>query len=448
MSRLMRSISGIRGIVGESLTPPILLNYLNAFLQVTKASKVVIGRDTRVSGPMVESLIIQGCIASGVEPIILGISSTPTVEMMVTELKADGGIIITASHNPVEWNALKFLNNQGVFLKEAKIQELFALVDEEKFKWVDYKKASSIKEVKAKSGDSFHVEKILDLDCINTNLIRGKKYKVAYDAVNGAGSLIVPMLLKKLGCEIVEINTEPTGIFAHNAEPVPESLGQLSKTVKDHNCDIGFATDPDADRLAIVSDKGEAIGEEYTLVLATQLILNKEKGPITVNLSTSRMNEDIAKKYGVRCYRAKVGEINVSEAMMENKSIIGGEGNGGVILPKLHYGRDGILAVAMILQLMAEEDKSLSELVKEIPAYTIEKQKVSIEDKPINKVFGRLMAKFQDIPVNEQDGIRFDWGDRWVHIRASNTEPVIRIIAEAPSAVEAKDLCAQIAEEI
>ncbi len=446
MSTLMRSVSGIRGIVGDPLTPPLLMNYLNAFIQITKAKKVVVGRDTRTTGPMIESLIAQGCCAAGVEPIVLGLASTPTVEMMVTELKADGGIIVTASHNPIEWNALKFLNKEGEFLNEANIKQLFEIVDNNQFKWSGYKGVKSIST--QKGGDEHHINSILKLKYINPRLIKKQKFKVAYDGVNGAGSLIVPQLLKKLGCELVAINIEPNGIFPHNPEPTPKNLKQLSELVKKKKCHIGFATDPDADRCAMVSETGTVIGEEYTLALATQLILEKNPGAVTINLSTSRMSEDIAESFGVKVYRAKVGEINVSSQMKLNKSTIGGEGNGGVILPDLHYGRDGILSIALALQFLAEKNTTLTDFVNSIPKYHIEKQKCEIHGKSLENIFGHLLAKFKDAHIDEQDGLRFEWDKKWVHVRSSNTEPIIRIIAEAPNKKEALELCKLVMAEV
>jgi phosphomannomutase len=446
MSVLMRSVSGIRGIVGDSLTPPVILNYLNGFLQVTGASRVVVGRDTRSTGKMIEDLVVQGCMASGVEAVILGVASTPTVEMMVPHLKADAGVIITASHNPIEWNALKFLDREGVFLNETQIKRLFKIVDNQDFKWADYQ--NLVPPVTAKSGDSLHIDSILKLPYLNLKKIRRKKFKVAFDAVNGAGSSIVPQLLDRLGCRVIAINTDPNGRFPHGPEPVPQNLKRLCQVVKEKGCNVGFATDPDADRCAIISEEGIAIGEEYTLALAVKLILAHKKGPVTINLSTSRMNEDIASLYGVKIKRAKVGEINVATMMKNNKSVIGGEGNGGVILPDLHYGRDGVLAVALVLQLMAQEGKSISELSAEFPKYHIEKQKVEVAGKSMSLIFGRLLAKFINVKRDEIDGMRLVWDNKWVHVRASNTEPIIRIIAEAPTAKEARELCRQIKTEI
>lgn len=446
MSVLMRSVSGIRGIVGPAFSPSLIVNYVNAFVQLTGAKKVIVGRDTRPTGTMIENLVASACAASGAEAVILGIASTPTVEMEVISSGAGGGIIITASHNPIEWNALKFLTHEGIFLDEGQVKKLFELVDENRFVWKDH---SEVKAVSYRTGaDDRHIAGVLALPFIQPEKIRAKKFRVAYDAVNGAGSLIVPQLLHALGCEVVAINVEPNGIFPHGAEPTPENLVQLEAVVKAKKCDVGFATDPDADRCAIVSDGGKALGEEYTLALATMLVLEHKPGPVAVNLSTSRMVDDIAAKYGVPVLRTKVGEINVTVGMRAHGSVIGGEGNGGVISPDLHYGRDGILAVAMTLQLMMEKNKPLSAIANEIPSYWIEKQKFSVAGKKMEVIFGRLLAKFPDAKCDQQDGIRFEWEKSWVHLRASNTEPVVRVIAEAPDRAQAEKLCKDIEEEL
>lgn len=442
----MRSVSGIRGIVGPAFSPSLIVNYVNAFIQLTKAKKVVIGRDTRSTGPMIENLVASACSASGAEAVMLGVASTPTVEMEVLNCKAGGGIIITASHNPIEWNALKFLTHEGIFLDEPQVKALFELVDNNRFDWKDW---SQVKPVSRLEGaDERHIDAVLKLPFIQPERIRAKKFRIAYDAVNGAGSLIVPKLLKALGCEVEAINVEPNGIFPHGAEPTPENLGQLEELVARKKCHAGFATDPDADRCAIVNDLGKAMGEEYTLALATMLVLEHKQGPVAVNLSTSRMSDDIAARHGQSVLRTKVGEINVTVGMKANGSVIGGEGNGGVISPDLHYGRDGILAVAMTLQLMAEKGKPISAIAAEFPAYHIEKQKYGVAGKKLDVIIGRLLAKFPDAKVDQQDGIRFEWDRSWVHLRASNTEPVVRVIAEAPERDQAVKLCKAIEEEL
>jgi phosphomannomutase len=427
MSVLMRSVSGIRGIVGPAFSPSLIVNYVNAFIQLTGAKKVVIGRDTRSTGPMIENLVASACSASGAEAVMLGVASTPTVEMEVLFSKAGGGIIITASHNPIEWNALKFLTHEGIFLDEPQVKALFELVDNNRFDWKDW---SQVRPVLQREGaDERHIEAVLKLPFIQPERIRAKKFRIAYDAVNGAGSLIVPKLLKALGCEMELINVEPNGIFPHGAEPTPENLVQLEEVVARKKCHAGFATDPDADRCAIVSDAGKALGEEYTLALATMLVLEHKKGPVGINLSTSRMVDDIAAKHGVPVLRTKVGEINVTVGMKAN-------------------GRDGILAVAMTLQLMAEKNKPLSAIAAEIPSYHIEKQKFSVAGKQLDVIYGRLLAKYPEAKCDQQDGIRFEWEKSWVHLRASNTEPVVRVIAEAPDKAAAVRLCKGIEEEL
>ncbi|MDB5048003.1 MAG: Phosphoglucosamine mutase [Fibrobacteres bacterium] len=442
----MRSVSGIRGIVGPAFSPSLIVNYVNAFIQLTGAKKVVIGRDTRSTGPMIENLVASACSASGAEAIMLGVASTPTVEMEVLECKAGGGIIITASHNPIEWNALKFLTHEGIFLDEPQVKALFELVDNNRFDWKDWSQVRSVSQ--REGSDERHIAAVLKLPFIQPDRIRAKKFRIGYDAVNGAGSLIVPKLLRALGCQVEAINVEPNGIFPHGAEPTPENLAQLEELVSRKKCHAGFATDPDADRCAIVNDLGKAMGEEYTLALATMLVLEHKKGPVAVNLSTSRMVDDIAARHGLSVLRTKVGEINVTVGMKANGSVIGGEGNGGVISPDLHYGRDGILAVAMTLQLMAEKGKPISAIAAEFPAYHIEKQKYGVAGKHLEVIIGRLLAKFPDAKVDQQDGIRFEWNRSWVHLRASNTEPVVRVIAEAPEREQAVKLCKAIEEEL
>jgi len=440
----MRSVSGIRGIVGPDFNPALIAQYVNAFVQLTGARRVVIGRDTRPTGAMIESAVAAACQASGAEAVMLGMASTPTVEMAVIDQKAGGGIIITASHNPVAWNALKFLTAEGIFLDQGQVEKLFALVDGGHFQWKAWDGVAGVSQ--SASADGAHIDAVLKLACIDEKLIRSRGFKVAYDAVNGAGSLIIPALLARLGCEVHAIHVKPDGMFPHDPEPTPENLAGLSAAVKARACDVGFATDPDADRCAMVDENGVAIGEEYTLAFATELILSHTPGPVTLNLSTSRMCEDIAAKYGVNCERAKVGEINVTVRMKANGSVIGGEGNGGVILPDLHYGRDGILAVAMTLQLLAEKTAKVSEIVASIPSYHIEKRKHAASGAKLQAGREALKRRFSDATLDGSDGLRFSWPKAWVHVRPSNTEPIARIIAEAPTRPEAEKLCDAVAE--
>ena len=446
MSVLMRSVSGIRGVVGSDFNPAVVAGYVNAFVRLLGAKKVVVGRDTRPSGSMVEGCVAAALQASGADVVLLGIASTPTVEMAVVRQGADAGIIVTASHNPIEWNALKFLDREGIFLDESRVQKLFALVDNYGFDWEGHSGVGAIS--RFDDADEDHLRAILALSCIDVELICQRRFKVAYDGVNGAGSGIVPQLLGELGCDIQAIHVAPNGLFPHPPEPVPENLADLRRVVREKECDLGFATDPDADRCALVDERGEAIGEEYTLALAVEFMLRRRKGPVTINLSTSRMIEDIAARHGVEAFRAKVGEVNVTMAMRENGSVIGGEGNGGVILPDLHYGRDGILAVALTLQYLAERGKVLSSLVGEIPAYCIDKRKIDLSGESLPEAYAKLEKAFSGASVDRRDGLRFAWDRSWVHVRPSNTEPVARVIAEAPTREETTRLCLAVEKEL
>jgi phosphomannomutase len=438
---LMRSVSGIRGVIGETLTPDVVVQYVYAFLQITKAQKVVIGRDSRPTGAQLENLVSGICQLGGAHVVSLGIATTPTVELMVQEQNADGGIIITASHNPVEWNALKFIKNDGTFLIEQEINELFAIVDSQQMSWPDYKQAGTL--LPAVNGDEYHVQNVLNLPFINVELIRSFGFTVALDAVNGAGYQVLPMLLRELGCTVHSIYTTPDGMFPRGAEPTPENLVDLQKVVQNNQCSVGFALDPDADRCALVSEDGVAIGEEYTLALATEAVLMHTTGNVTINLSTSKMIDDVAAKYNQKVFRSKVGEINVSVLMKANQSIIGGEGNGGVILPASHYGRDSVVAAALVLQWMAlHNGKGPGHFVSQNPQYTMRKQKVQLQRKPDASIYNEIaQTQNNNGVIDLQDGIRIDFGTSWVHLRASNTEPIMRIIAEAPTAKEADDLC-------
>jgi phosphomannomutase len=433
LMKLMRSISGIRGVVGRTLTPQIIISHTKAFLDLINAKKIVIGRDSRPTGKDIAEMVCGVCGLSGVEVVDAGLATTPTVELLVEQLGASGGIIITASHNPIEWNALKFLNSKGMFLGPNEAKELFAKAD------VLGKKEN------ISNGDEIHIKATLALPFVDTQKIQNRKFKVGVDAVNGAGSFALPKLLEALGCEVVKIHCEPNGIFPRGAEPLQENLSDLGKAVKENKCDIGFALDPDADRCAIVNENGEPIGEEYTLAIAAETVLEREAKPLSINLSTSRMCEDLAEKFGVKCYRAAVGEINVSLNMIEHGCIVGGEGNGGVILPALHYGRDSLVSVALVLDLLARHNIKVSDWVKNNPSYTMLKKKFDMQN-PVSTAMEKAKKTFADWKTDERDGLWLSKDKSFVHLRASNTEPVIRIIAEAPSAKEAENLCAKIEE--
>jgi len=442
----MRSVSGIRGIVGDTLTPTVLTNHVKASLELTGARKVVIGRDSRPTGEAIVSYVSGLCRLAGADVIDVGLATTPSVELYVTRLHADAGIIITASHNPLEWNALKFLDQKGIFLGPEEVKELFAIADSGKFIYPDYRQMGTAEVLK--DADAFHIDDTLAIPFIDVEAIRAKHFKVAVDAVNGAGSYIVPRLLEKLGCEVVRVNCTPDGTFPRGPEPIPSNLVDLGKAVRENHCAVGFAVDPDADRCALVDGNGEAIGEEYTLAIATEGVLSKKKGPVCVNLSTSRMAADVAEKFGVGFSRAKVGEVNVSLQMMQEGCVVGGEGNGGVILPALHYGRDSLVSAALVLAWMAENNGGPEKFKAEHPSYAMPKKKFPLGDKPVKEIFDEVAKEFSGWTADTRDGLWLGKDKSFVHVRASNTEPVIRVISEAPTEAEAEELCARVEAKI
>ncbi len=435
-SNLIFTISGLRGIVGDSLTPDLVVKYSSAFGHLCQG-KLVVGRDTRASGEMIKSLVISSLLSVGCDVVDIGICPTPTVELAVLDLKAQGGIAITASHNPIEWNALKFLNSEGMFITEAQKNKIERLAENQNLKFVSWNRLGKIKH--DNSQIEKHIDKILNLVLVNTEKINEKRFKVVIDCVNGAGSFASPILLEKLGCAVIKINCENTGSFPHPPEPVAVNLTQLCESVHQNQAHIGFANDPDADRLAIVSEKGEAIGEEYTLVLATKYVLSKKKGPVAVNLSTTKMIDDVAKLYNAPVYRTKVGEANVGLKLKQIKGIIGGEGNGGVILPELHNGRDALVGMALILSYLAESGLTVSQALQQIPKYHMLKKTFPINQK-FEKSLQRFKAKYRRNSINTQDGLRIDFPESWLHIRKSNTEPIARVISEAKDKRVAEEL--------
>ncbi|HOP62986.1 MAG TPA: phosphoglucosamine mutase [Spirochaetota bacterium] len=430
---LMKSVSGIRGIVGESFTPELLVSAGAAFASYARYGTVVVGRDSRPTGEAVAMNMISVLLLSGCDVVDIGVVPTPTVQVMVEELNAAGGIVISASHNPVEWNALKLINSSGTFLNPADIKKLFALMEKEPVfkKWNKVGKLTVNNEANA-----LHIKRVLDV--VNVKNIKKKKFHVVLDAVNGAGSIITPELLKSLNCRVTMINCTPDGIFPRGAEPLPENLNKLSETVIKSGADIGFAQDPDADRLAIVDEKGRPIGEEYTVTLVADHLLQKEKGRVVVNLSTTKAVEDIAARHGVPFSRAKVGEINVVEEMRKKGAKIGGEGNGGVISPEVHLGRDSLAGIVYVLEMMSLRNRKVSEIMDEMPAYFMKKGKVSLKNtEPIGNIISRISDSFKNEKLSQTDGLRIDFKkseefkNGWVHLRSSNTEPVFRIIAES-----------------
>ncbi len=429
---LLISISGARGIIGaeDGLTPETALKLAAAFGSYRRNGKIVLGTDTRPSRIIIKSAVISGLAGCGLDVIDIGICPTPTVELAVKDFKAAGGIIITASHNPLEWNALKFLNSKGMFLSPAEGKRLLEIYRSNNYAYKPFNKLGNI------INDNYipmHINKILKLQDVKIAEIKKRKFRVALDCINGAGALLSPKLLKELGCRVIPVNCEPNGYFAHKPEPIPKNLKQLSESVKRNKCDIGFAHDPDADRLAIVDENGVPIGEEYTLAFAVDYILSLHKGNVAVNLSTSRIIDDIASRYSEKVYRTAVGEINVSLKLRRIKGVIGGEGNGGVIYPPLLYGRDGAVGIALILSYLSKNKRSVSETVDNLPRYIMIKDKEQVDKFNIRKLAKKLGKEFPDAKINYTDGIKLDFKDSWVHIRASNTEPIVRIITEALS---------------
>lgn len=432
---LMKSISGIRGLVGGSFTPELLASAGHAFAEYCRYKTVVVGRDSRPTGEALTMNLISSLLLNGCDVIDIGIVPTPTVQIMVEELGAAGGIVMSASHNPVEWNALKLVNSSGTFFNSAEISRFFKLM-EKQHTYKKWDKIGSLKKIL--NASTTHIDKVLAV--VDVKKIRKKKFHVVIDSVNGAGSFITPAMLELLGCKVTEINCTPDGLFPRGAEPLPENLSGLSEAVKLNKADVGFAQDPDADRLAIVDENGVPIGEEYTVTLVAEHQLSKKKGDVVVNLSTTRAVEDIAAKHGVPFYRAKVGEINVVDLMRKKNAWIGGEGNGGVISSEIHLGRDSLAGIAYILEMMAVRNKSISELKADMPLYFMKKGKVVLNNPgKAGELLNKIKSGYSGERISGIDGLRIDFRkddlfrNGWVHLRSSNTEPVFRIIAESDS---------------
>ncbi|MBI4945084.1 MAG: phosphoglucosamine mutase [Bacteroidetes bacterium] len=459
---LIKSISGIRGTIGgksgENLTPSDIVKFTSAYgawmlnqksKGTSKKSKVVIGRDARISGEMVSKLVSSTLLGLGIDVIDLGLSTTPTVEVAVTDEKADGGIIITASHNPKQWNALKLLNSNGEFISEKDGLQVLQIAEDEKIVFEEVQLLGQRKEMNDYMKK--HIDKILALELVDKKAIKEKKFRIAVDAVNSTGGIAVPMLLEALGVEtIFKVNCDPTGDFAHNPEPLPEHLRDLSKVVVKNNAHLGIAVDPDVDRLAIVCEDGEMFGEEYTLVAVADYVLkHNKKGNTVSNLSSTRALRDITEKAGGNYYASAVGEVNVVEMMKASKAVIGGEGNGGVIYPELHYGRDALVGIALFLTHLAKFGKSCSMLRSTYPDYHISKNKIElINGIDVDKLLVGVKEKYKKQPINTVDGVKIEFGKEWVHLRRSNTEPIIRIYSESESQSTADNLAQKIIADI
>ncbi len=426
---LMTSVSGVRGVVGHSLTPEAITKYIHAFAQPRVGQKIVVGGDPRVSQRFVRPLVKAVLMASGCHVIDIGITPTPTVQIVVEKLHAAGGIAITASHNPVQWNGLKFIGSDGLFLPQDAVDKLFKRADNSKKEYASWKDLG--KEESYPDAIDDHLNMIYELPYIDVELIRSKKFRVVLDCVNGAGGEIIPKMLEHLGCEVIGLHLEPTGVFAHTPEPVPQNLTELAEAVKTHEADIGIAVDPDVDRCALIGNDGNPLGEEYTLALAVKYMLTKKLGEVVINLSTSRVIDDIVAYHNCMLTKTKVGEINVADKMRDIGAVIGGEGNGGVILPDIHLGRDAPVAAALTLQHLAEFGGSLTELKQSLPQYYIVKDKASLGDVDPEGVIESFKKKYRDEKLDHSDGLRIDRPDCWIHLRKSNTEPIMRIIVEA-----------------
>ena len=439
---LIESISGVRGTVPDSLNNEVVALYAGAFHQFCPKGDIVVGRDSRSSGIHFLTKIVETLMALGRTVNQCGIVPTPTLQYVVDDTEAVGGIIVTASHNPAEWNGLKFLGADGCYLNSSQVKKLMKLksVDLPEFSYGEGK------QIQINDAIDRHITRTCDVSWIDLDAIRQRKFKVAVDAINGAAAVALPELLDRLGCEVVTINCEPTGEFTRGTEPLPENLSDLSQLIQQENCHVGFATDPDADRLAVIDEKGKPVGEEYTLVLALDAFLSTIDSSETVvtNLSTTMAVDKVAERYGAQVTRSAVGEINVVEMMKKTGASIGGEGNGGVILKEVHLGRDSLVAGASILHRLAQTDSNLSEVMNKLPKFEIVKYKVFIEKIDGDTLFQKISDSFDSALIDERDGLKLTWNDRWIHVRRSNTEPIMRIYTEASSEKEARELAEKV----
>jgi phosphomannomutase len=439
-SELIVSVSGIRGIIGAGFSPAAALAFAQALGTYVRGGRIVLSRDSRPSGLMLRHAVIAGLASCGCEIYDIGIVPTPTCGIAVRQLDAAGAIQITASHNPAPWNGLKLFGGDGGVLSAAKGNEVKQIFDTNKFALVSHDRLGSLQE--CNKANDWHRERVMQL--VDTARIRTHNFRVFLDANGGAGGLLGKDLLDSLQARPIVVGGNPDGNFAHPPEPLAENLATILPLVPQHQANVGFVLDPDADRLAIIDEQGRYIGEELTLALAVQCRLRQERGPIVINMSSSRVTEDLAKQFGVVCHRSAVGEANVVEMMREVGAAIGGEGNGGVIDPRVGWVRDPYIGMGLVLQLMADTGKTLSELVAELPSYTIVKDKYTVPRELLPKLNAALEARWPEAKANRVDGLRLNWPDRWLHVRPSNTEPIVRVIAEAPQASDAQALCQEV----
>ncbi len=454
---LIKSISGIRGTiggnVGDNLTPIDAVKFASAYGMWIKQQRnkenyrVVVGRDARISGEMIQSLVMNTLVGMGIHVIDLGLSTTPTVEVAVPMEHADGGIILTASHNPKQWNALKLLNHKGEFLSGADGQQILELAEGEKIAFSEVDDLGKIT-----VNDAYidmHIDEVLNLPLVNTKAIEKEKFKVVVDGVNSTGGIAIPRLLDRLGVHTVKLYCEPNGHFPHNPEPLKEHLTDLSEKVINEHADFGIVVDPDVDRLAFMCEDGEMFGEEYTLVACADYVLANTPGNTVSNMSSTRALRDITEKYGQNYEASAVGEVNVVELMKKNNAIIGGEGNGGIIYPELHYGRDALVGVALFLSLLADKKMRVSELRKSYPSYSMSKNKIQLTPQlDVDAILKAMEERYSNENITTIDGVKIDFAENWVHLRKSNTEPIIRIYIEAKSQHEADNLAEKIMSEI
>jgi phosphomannomutase len=455
---LIKSISGIRGTIGGSpgngLSPLDIVRFTSAFAtfilknKTTKKARFVIGRDGRVSGEMVNRLVTGTLMGMGIDVIDGGLSTTPTIEMAVIETGADGGIIITASHNPEQWNALKLLNEKGEFISADDGANVLAIAEKEQFEYAQVKQLG-----KLTTDDRLidkHIEKVIQLGLVDVKATKKANFRIVIDCVNSTGGIALPKLLMALGVtRIDELYCEPNGKFPHHPEPLPENLGEISEVVKKNKADVGFVVDPDVDRLAIITENGDMFGEEYTLVAVADYILKNKKGNTVSNLSSTRALQDITEKQGGKYFASAVGEVNVVEKMKEVKAVIGGEGNGGIIYPELHYGRDALVGIALFLSYMAKKEIKCSKLRNTFPDYYISKNKIELTSGiDVDKILSKISEKYWKNQINKVDGVRIEFDKEWVHLRKSNTEPIIRIYSESDSATKAEHLAKKIIDDI